>query len=240
MEQNYHELKGLVNSKESSLTLTFLKEEMMPIICKNCMGEVTGAEGDLSLYKCARCQQHSLVLVSKNSFSMFYIKFIRNFKSFLIKTSIYLTNFFIWGYGINFVLAIILKKENILQLLGVSFAILASFSSLSFNLASRLKDEDPFKENVVYAGERLLHACVFFLVASIIQFGYQSIDPKLMTGAWVLFVYFYQITLYIFLTLVLSDVRTGIQYLNIILWEKSGRLPDWEKFEKGLRKKTSA
>lgn len=131
--------------------------------------------------------------------------------------------------------------ENALKITLSGFAIIATFSALSFSYA-RVIESEKLKDRLMFAGERFLHGGIFVITSSLIKYlSYQIIEyefqylknfsePIQFIFAGTESVVFFLLNVLIgviFLTGILFS-HTGLKVLNDLLLLRFTRRKDWD------------
>jgi len=113
-----------------------------------------------------------------------------------------------------------------------AFAVTAILCGLCFRMSSSLPLEDPSKDQLCYAGERLLHSSLLLILASILKYAASSIrslsffeGPKLLST-----VVTFPIGILVFILFLWAvfDAHTGFKIANDQLWDRIYRKYDWD------------
>jgi hypothetical protein len=114
-----------------------------------------------------------------------------------------------------------------------AFAITASLASLCFSCSRALNAGDEDRDRFTYAGERLLHASILLITASILKYAvlavwstgfgqsHSSLVPALTIpiGVSVTFLF----------TFALLNAHTGLRVCGNLLWDRANRYDDHDK-----------
>ena len=147
---------------------------------------------------------------------------------FVYKAPLILAGFFGAAYGF---LMILNYREDTTTVTNAGFAIMASLAAISFSFA-RVVGSKKLKDRIMFAGERLLHASILILVASILKYFVFLVlkYPPLANSAQVETVLSFTVGLLaglIFLNGVLF-AHTGLRVLNDLLVLRFTRHKDWD------------
>jgi hypothetical protein len=132
--------------------------------------------------------------------------------------------------GVYALFILVRFKEDTTPITNVAFAFTATLAALSFSFA-RVIETDALRDRVMYAGERLLHGALLFLVASILRyfvFLFYKIPsfPGLTIIEFVLSLAFGLIGGSIFFLGVIF-AHAGLRILNDLLLSRVNRHKDW-------------
>lgn len=147
---------------------------------------------------------------------------------FVYKAPLLLASFMGALYGLFMVLNF---REDTTSITNASFAIMVSLAAVSFSFA-RVVESDELKDRIMFAGERLLHAAILVLIASILKYFVFLIlkFPPLADSPQVETTLLFSLGLLgalIFSNGVLY-AHTGLRVLNDLLILRFTRYKDWD------------
>jgi hypothetical protein len=124
-----------------------------------------------------------------------------------------------------FTLLISLSKDTT-DITNASFAILATFASLSFSCSRAIEGSED-KDKLAYAGERFFHSSVLCLIASVLKYVSLSLDNQTSTSIQILkFVISAPVGILFYYALYSS--HGGLLVINKFLWVRLNRHPEWD------------
>ena len=124
-------------------------------------------------------------------------------------------------------------KADTTAITNIAFLSIASLAALAFACAQALPNKDKARDRVTYAGERLFHASILLLLASMLKYAVLSLqkpDLPLLESAmkFVLSMPFQFAVPFLFLWAILNTY-TGLRVLSEVLWWRTGRHDDWDR-----------
>jgi len=147
---------------------------------------------------------------------------------FVYKAPLVLAAFMGFAYGIFMIFN---YRSDTTSITNAGFAIMASLAAISFSFA-RVIESDELKDRIMFAGERLLHAAILILTASILKYFVFLIlkFPPFASSAKVETALLFTIGL--LAALIFSNgvlfAHTGLRVLNDLLLLRFTRYKDWD------------
>lgn len=125
-------------------------------------------------------------------------------------------------------------KRDTLLLTSSAFAILATFTSLSFSFSRALANDKELSDRINFAGERFLHAGFLLIIASIIKWAAQNVVllDAISRYSWLISIIIWLITIFTGILFFWAGMFThsALKTLNPILLTRIARVGDWDTF----------
>lgn len=115
-----------------------------------------------------------------------------------------------------------------------AFAFATVLAALCFSWAQALPTNDKDRKRITFAGERLFHAVLFLLIASIVKYAALSLGNYNSSDLLRIPIDFVRAVLGILSSplflFAVSDAYAGILVIYKLLWPRTYRYPEWDIF----------